>query len=312
MRDAAKNLPRGLILGVLGVIAVYVSVNFVYLRALGAAGLAATSAPASAVMRALLGARGATTDRRRHRFLGVWLSRPIDAHRDRGFISRWREDGVFFRSVARVHPRTRAPVVAIALQGVLGDRASRSAAPMRQVVNYVVAMDCLFIGLAAICLFVLRRRSAAPVRFAVPGHPWTTLLFHRRGMARGREHLCDTIRGVPASAWRSRSPVCRFIFSGDEFATTVNARATWNGRNSAPARRFNLATSGLTNVLTNRISARIGGDRDHRRRLRLRAVARKDRAAHGRAGRVHRHRGRAHRWRIISRSPRCSSRATRW
>ena len=40
VRDRGEDLPRGLILGVLGVIAVYVSVNFVYLRALGPAGLA--------------------------------------------------------------------------------------------------------------------------------------------------------------------------------------------------------------------------------------------------------------------------------
>ena len=38
VRDPRRTLPRGLILGVLGVIAVYVSVNFVYLRVLGAAG----------------------------------------------------------------------------------------------------------------------------------------------------------------------------------------------------------------------------------------------------------------------------------
>ena len=59
VRDARRTLPRGLILGVLGVIAVYVSVNFVYLRALGPAGLARSTTPASSVMRALLGPRGA-------------------------------------------------------------------------------------------------------------------------------------------------------------------------------------------------------------------------------------------------------------
>jgi APA family basic amino acid/polyamine antiporter len=50
-----------------------------------------------------------------------------------------------------------------------------------QVVNYVVAMDSLFFGLTAACLFVLRRRAAArdagKVDYSVPGHPWTTLLF---------------------------------------------------------------------------------------------------------------------------------------
>ncbi|MEP6821654.1 MAG: amino acid transporter, partial [Chthoniobacterales bacterium] len=46
-----------------------------------------------------------------------------------------------------------------------------------QVVNYVVAMDCIFFGLTAICLFILRRRDRETATFRVPGHPWTTLLF---------------------------------------------------------------------------------------------------------------------------------------
>jgi APA family basic amino acid/polyamine antiporter len=45
-----------------------------------------------------------------------------------------------------------------------------------QVVNYVIAMDCIFFGLTAVCLFVLRRRAPAS-SFRVPGHPWTTVFF---------------------------------------------------------------------------------------------------------------------------------------
>ena len=48
IREPDRTLPRGLILGVLSVIAVYVSVNFAYLHTLGTEGLAATSTPASA------------------------------------------------------------------------------------------------------------------------------------------------------------------------------------------------------------------------------------------------------------------------
>jgi APA family basic amino acid/polyamine antiporter len=175
VRDAEKILPRGMILGVLAVIAVYVSVNFVYLRALGASGLAATSAPASAVMQSSLGARGG-------QLIAAGIA--ISAF---GFLAQsiltgprvyfaMARDGVFFRSIGWVHPRTHAPVVAIALQGVLAIAIALSGT-YGQVVNYVTAMDSLFIGLAAICLFVLRRRTAARVRFAVPGHPWTTIFF---------------------------------------------------------------------------------------------------------------------------------------
>src|SRR6185503_1084094 len=59
VREPHRNLPRGLLLGVLGVIAVYLSVNFVYVYALGPAALAQTKTPASAVMRLALGEGGA-------------------------------------------------------------------------------------------------------------------------------------------------------------------------------------------------------------------------------------------------------------
>ena len=175
VRDAEKVLPRALILGVLGVIAVYVSVNFVYLRSLGAEGLAATSTPASSVMRHLLGTRGSQLIAAGIAFsaFGFLAQSMLTAPR---VYFAMAEDGVFFRAVARVHPRTHAPIVAIALQGFWASVIAVSGS-YAQVVNYVVAMDCLFFGLTAVCLFVLRRREKKAAPFRVPGHPWTTLLF---------------------------------------------------------------------------------------------------------------------------------------
>lgn len=175
VRDAERILPRALILGVLGVVVVYVSVNFVYLRSLGAAGLAATSTPASSVMRNLLGARGGQLIAAGIAFsaFGFLAQSMLTAPR---VYYAMAEDGVFFQAVARVHPRTRAPIVAIALQGAWAIVIALSGS-YAQVVNYVVAMDCIFIGLTAVCLFVLRRESAEPVSFRVPGHPFTTLIF---------------------------------------------------------------------------------------------------------------------------------------
>ncbi len=55
VRDPKRNLPRGLLFGVLGVIAVYLLINFVCVRALGPRGLAETRTPASAVMQLAFG-----------------------------------------------------------------------------------------------------------------------------------------------------------------------------------------------------------------------------------------------------------------
>src|SRR5258707_5299817 len=60
MKDPSRDLPRALLIGVIAVIILYMAVTFVCLRALGAEGLASMKTPASAVMRAALGDRGAT------------------------------------------------------------------------------------------------------------------------------------------------------------------------------------------------------------------------------------------------------------
>jgi APA family basic amino acid/polyamine antiporter len=179
IRDPSKTLPRGLVLGVLGVIAVYTSVNFVYVRALGPAGLAAATTPASAVMRSLLGPRGSS-------LIAAGIAFSAFGFLAQSFLTAPRvyfamaEDRVFFKGVAWVHPRTHVPVVAIALQGVWAIAIALTGT-FAEVVNYVVAMDSLFFGLTAACLFVLRRRAVAlgseKVDYSVPGHPWTTLLF---------------------------------------------------------------------------------------------------------------------------------------
>jgi basic amino acid/polyamine antiporter, APA family len=179
VRDPRKTLPRGLVLGVLGVIAVYSSVNFVYVRALGPAGLAATTTPASAVMRAALGPRGGAIIAAGIAFSAFGFLGQSMLTAPRVYFAM-AQDRVFFRGVAWVHPRTRVPVIAIALQGVWAILIALTGT-YAQVVNYVIAMDAMFWGLTALCLLLLRRREAssgsAVIDHRVPGHPWTTVFF---------------------------------------------------------------------------------------------------------------------------------------
>jgi APA family basic amino acid/polyamine antiporter len=86
-------------------------------------------------------------------------------------------DGLFFRGVAHVSARSRAPVVAIAVQGVWASVIALSG-KYDQILNYVVALDAVFFGLTGAALLVLRRRDPRPAAgFRMPGHPWTTVLF---------------------------------------------------------------------------------------------------------------------------------------
>lgn len=177
LRDPKRDLTRGLLIGVLGVVVLYLSMNVVYLRVLGPDGLAATTTPASTAMQAAIGSRGAN------------ITAIIIAVSTLGFLSQgmltaprvyfaMAEDGLFFRSVAFVSKRTQVPVVAIALQGVLAIIIALSGR-YEQILNYVISSDFIFFGLTASTLFVFRRRALSMdnVGYLVPGHPWTTGLF---------------------------------------------------------------------------------------------------------------------------------------
>jgi APA family basic amino acid/polyamine antiporter len=177
LRSPRRDLPLGLLFGVAGVVVLYLLVNVVCIRVLGMNGLAATTTPASDVMRAALGEGGAGLIA-----AGIAISAL-------GFLSQnlltgprvyfaMAEDGVFFRSVATVHPRTRVPVIAIALQGAVASALALTGSYER-ILGYVVAVDWLFFGLTALALLVIRGRDGTGSQplFTVPGHPFTTLAF---------------------------------------------------------------------------------------------------------------------------------------
>ena len=179
MRDTRRDLPRAMLWGIIGVIVLYVAANLIYVLVLSPAGLAATTTPASEVMRRAIGERGA-------RFIALGIAISTIGYLSQGMLTAPRvyfamaRDGVFFSRVGWLHPRTRAPVYAIALQGVWAVAIALSGR-YEQILNYVVAIDAIFFGLTGVALIVFRRRDAetarAPGRFRTPGHPWTTLLF---------------------------------------------------------------------------------------------------------------------------------------
>jgi APA family basic amino acid/polyamine antiporter len=176
MKNPKKHLPLGLLLGVSGVITLYLAVNAVCLYVLGADGLAKTNAPASAVMRSALGERGAI-------IIAAAIAISTLGFLSQGMLTAPRvyfamaEDKLFFRKVATVHPRTRVPVLAILLQGFVAIVIALSG-KYEQILNYVISVDFIFFGLTGFALLLIRRRSPVKnIGFHVPGHPYTTLFF---------------------------------------------------------------------------------------------------------------------------------------
>ena len=180
VKEPRKNLPRGLLIGVLGVVALYTAVNWICLRALGPQALAATTTPATAVMRLALGQRGAT-------FIAAAIAVSTLGFLSQSILTAPRvyfamaDDGLFFRGVAWLAPSTRVPVVAIVLQSAWTIAIALSGR-YEQILNYVIAMDFLFFGLTATTIFVFRRRMAQGATkvnagYRMPGHPVTTAVF---------------------------------------------------------------------------------------------------------------------------------------
>jgi APA family basic amino acid/polyamine antiporter len=169
LKEPAKSLPRALVLGVLGVVALYVLVTVAGLRTLGAGGLAASTAPASDMIRAAFGSNGA-----RAVAAAVAIS-------TLGFLSNsvlvtprvfyaMAQDGVFFKHFAWLHPKTRVPVYSLALQGIVTAIIALSGR-YDQILSYVVSMDFFFMAVCGIALLIFRRRDGATLR------PWLTLAF---------------------------------------------------------------------------------------------------------------------------------------
>src|SRR5437867_7179036 len=177
MRDARRDLSRGLLMGVAAVVVLYLAVNLACLRVLGPAGLDATTTPASAVLRIALGKRGAQ-----------WIAAGI-AISTLGFLSQsmltaprvyyaMARDGLFFQSVGSLSRRSGAPVVAIVLQGIAATIIACSGT-YGEILNFEVTVDFIFFGMTAASLFILRWRQigADAAIYRVPGHPFTTILF---------------------------------------------------------------------------------------------------------------------------------------
>ena len=175
MRDPRRDLARGLVLGVVGVVVLYTAVAWACLRTLGPQALAESRTPATTVMLIALGETGATLIA-----LGIAVSAL-------GFLSQsmlsaprvyfaMAEDRLFFARVGRVDERTHAPVFAIVLQGVVAIAITLSGT-YGQILNYVVSVDFIWFALTATALFVYRRRDPGRASFQVPGHPWTTAFF---------------------------------------------------------------------------------------------------------------------------------------
>jgi len=176
IRDPARNLPLANVLGVGVVVVLYIGLNVAYLLVLTPAEVAASPALAADVALVAAGPAGAR------------LVSALILVSCLGFLSviiltgprlyyAMATDGVLFQRAGALHPRFRTPALALWLQALVSVTLIATNT-YDQLLSYVVFADWLFFGLAVAGLFLLRRRQpAGPGIHAMPGHPFTTLVF---------------------------------------------------------------------------------------------------------------------------------------
>jgi len=171
-----RNFPRAFFMGTGALIIIYLLANVAYLAALGPAGVSETSSVAAASLRAVVNPQVA-------KLIAIAIGISIFSAANSVTLTSPRVyyamaiDGVFFKSLANVHPRLRTPAVAI-IASSIWSAVLVMLGTFSELLTYVVFTGWIFYGLAGASIFVYRKRTPAGFSgYRVPGYPLTPLLF---------------------------------------------------------------------------------------------------------------------------------------
>lgn len=159
VRNPSRTLPLALIGGVLALMGVYLFVNAAYayvLTPVEIASVPASSAVASEVMARVIGP-GVAGLMAAVLALSVFSALHMATLVGARVPHAMAEDGLFFKALAPVSPRTRVPVRALVAQGVWASVLILSGS-FDTLTNYSIFAILIFVGLATAAVFVLRRR----------------------------------------------------------------------------------------------------------------------------------------------------------
>jgi amino acid transporter len=181
MRDTRRNIVRALVIGIVVITVLYLLLNFAYLRVLGLAGMQASKAVASDLMKATWGEGGAW-------LLGIVVVSAalstLNATVFTGARTNYAlgRDFVIFRGLGHWSEKSSAPVNALLVQGAISlalvGLASFTPDGFQTMVAYTAPAFWLFFMLTGISLFLLRRQPPANADpFRVPFYPVTPVLF---------------------------------------------------------------------------------------------------------------------------------------
>ncbi len=159
VKDPERNLPRAIIVGTLAIIGLYLLANLAYLYVLPVEAMGRSPLVAAEVMQTLFGRAGVVLVS-----LFVMISSFSSVNGSmlaapRVFFAM-AGDGLFFRALARVHPRFHTPHIAILLSALLG-MALVMSRTFEALTNTFVLAIWPFYALSVAAIFRLRRRPGA-------------------------------------------------------------------------------------------------------------------------------------------------------
>jgi APA family basic amino acid/polyamine antiporter len=176
VKDPQRNVPRAMVLGIIVVAVIYIAMNMTYMYAMPLNEIAQHETIAAAAATALF-SPGAT----------VWLSATIALACFGASASctlsgarvyyAMAKDGVFFHSMARIHPKYRTPALSLIWQGLWACVLTLSG-KYDELYTYVIYGMVLSYTLTVIGLFVLRKkRPDVPRPYRCTGYPWLPAIY---------------------------------------------------------------------------------------------------------------------------------------
>jgi|HubBroStandDraft_6_1064221.scaffolds.fasta_scaffold10580_3 APA family basic amino acid/polyamine antiporter len=176
VRDPGRTLPRALVVGVLAVTTVYIVISAVFIYLVPIEKVASDGTFVAQAGEVLLGPAGGIIFAAIVAVcvLGSLAAFMMSAPRVYYAMAR---DGVFLKSVARVHPRFGTPARAIAIQGCIA-AVLAALGTFEQIISYFFFVTVLFLGLTVAGLFVIRRKPQQTESIILTaGYPFTPIAF---------------------------------------------------------------------------------------------------------------------------------------
>jgi basic amino acid/polyamine antiporter, APA family len=182
VKEPRRNVPLAMVLGVISVGIIYMAMNVTYIYALPLKEIAAHETIAHAAAMVLFSPRAAG-------WLALMIAVSCFSAAATCTLSGARvymamaQDGVFFRSMARIHPKWRTPAFSLIGQG-LWSAALTISGRYDQLYTYVIYGMVLSYTLTVIGMFLLRwKRPDIPRPYRCTGYPWLPAIYVLIGAA---------------------------------------------------------------------------------------------------------------------------------